>query len=552
VLYLAEVHKKTSFMAGVKAELRLLARQQAEQSWSPVPGEEMVPFESATDFNHGHLVLVDLTANRQVQQVQDAAKQLVAILQNFTRMREKFLSQEEEIEGWKQSLVYQSQELTGRELEMQARQEELELLQSQTQEIADLKMLVDRESAELTSLKDKIAADQARLEKLRTEAAGGLNSEQLQQAHDLLNGLSAGVHNPQSLEDLQACSAQIQQQQEWLNQRWADLEQLRTQVQQQEHAWEQQTKDIALAWQSWHEAQAVLEESQAALKNQEHNLVGMQANAAALEQRLQNSQGLAQQLVKVLEGNASGQQSLADLQPLLEMPIEDLMTATTHLEQEVAKMTSFVNDQEEELTALRQDVEQLQHKIEQVSEFERLNLLSDLEAEQHSCRLADETLQGQRQRLRERQDALERHQTIFKRRQDPLYQVQMNLQPLLKETQTQTQQLQEEQDQLRTKITDLQAVIAQLRADVEQQQATQESQRHSLVEQESTTRQTRLGIMETWGQINTLEATLQPCQDSLNAIQHGLVDTGNQNLQNGQSQQLLSELKSLILGSAGA
>jgi chromosome segregation ATPase len=548
VLYLAEVHKKTSFMAGVKTELRLLARQQAEQSWTPVPGEEMVPFDATSDYNHGHLVLVDLSANRQVQQVNDAAKQLVAILQNFTRMREKFLAQEEEIEGWKQSLVYQSQELTSRELEMQARQEELELLQSQMQDIADMKVKVEQDGHELTAAREQLAQEQARLEALKSEASGGLNAEQLQHAHHLLDGLSQGVGS--SPEMLESCLQQLQQQQDGLNQRWGELEQLRAQVYQQEQAWEQQTKDIAFSWQSWHEAQAALEESQATLKLQERNLAAFQASSAAVTRQLEQGQKVQEQLAHALQGSASGQ-SMAEIQPLLEMPLEELVSLTGQYEQEVKKMTSFVNDQEEELTALQEEVEKLQIKINQVSEFERLNLLSDLEADQHSCQLLDETLQGQRLRLRERQDILERHQAILQRRQDPLFQTQMNLQPLLQETQAEVQKLQEEQAQLQTKITEVESAVAELQADIHQQQASQETQRHTLVEQEANTRQSRLGIMELWGQINTLEITLQPFQDSLNSLRSNLTHAGEQPPQNGNSQQLLSELKSLILGGTG-
>jgi chromosome segregation ATPase len=239
---------------------------------------------------------------------------------------------------------------------------------------------------------------------------------------------------------------------------------------------------------------------------------------------------------------------MAEIQPLLEMPLEELVSLTGQYEQEVKKMTSFVNDQEEELTALQEEVEKLQIKINQVSEFERLNLLSDLEADQHSCQLLDETLQGQRLRLRERQDILERHQAILQRRQDPLFQTQMNLQPLLQETQAEVQKLQEEQAQLQTKITELESAIGELQADIHQRQTSQEAQRHNLVEQEANTRQSRLGIMELWGQINTLEITLQPFQDSLNSLRSNLTNAGEQQPQNGNSQQLLSELKSLILG----
>jgi len=147
VLYLAEVQKKTGFI-GVKAELKLLACQRADQSWNPVPKEEMISTstEDANKLNDGALVLADLNPNRQVQRIQEAARPLVGILQNFSRQLEKSKSQEEEIEQWKQSLTFQSQELNRRQMEMEAQleqmqqmQEDFERLEEQRQELYTLR-----------------------------------------------------------------------------------------------------------------------------------------------------------------------------------------------------------------------------------------------------------------------------------------------------------------------------------------------------------------------------------------------------------------------------
>ncbi|NEP50267.1 MAG: hypothetical protein F6K65_16200, partial [Moorea sp. SIO3C2] len=99
-------------MGRAQAELKLLAFQRTDQSWNKVSGEEVLPTEQANNFGDGALVIVNLSGNRQIQgTIEAAGGRLVNLLQNFSRLLEKSKNQEEEIEQWKQSLTYQSQEL---------------------------------------------------------------------------------------------------------------------------------------------------------------------------------------------------------------------------------------------------------------------------------------------------------------------------------------------------------------------------------------------------------------------------------------------------------
>ncbi|MEO1299853.1 MAG: pilus motility taxis protein HmpF, partial [Cyanobacteria bacterium J06636_16] len=141
MLYLAEIQKKTGFMGGGKSELKLLACQRGE-TWAAVPGDEIVPAPEDANYNAGTLVMVELSNNRQIQRHYDAGRPLVGILQNFSNQSKKAKAQEEEIEQWKQSLTFQSQELNRREMELETRQEQveqaeadLEQLEAQRQEI---------------------------------------------------------------------------------------------------------------------------------------------------------------------------------------------------------------------------------------------------------------------------------------------------------------------------------------------------------------------------------------------------------------------------------
>ena len=162
MLYLAEVQKQSNKfgLGGGRTELKLLACQRGENNWSAVSGDEVVLAEDATNFKDGTLVLVDLNTGKQVQRIQEAARQLVGILQDFSRLQEKFKTQQEEIEQWKESLTYQSQELNRREMEMEARREQMEQLEGELERLEQQRQEIDRSKDESKRLRSEI--DQAR------------------------------------------------------------------------------------------------------------------------------------------------------------------------------------------------------------------------------------------------------------------------------------------------------------------------------------------------------------------------------------------------------
>lgn len=129
MLYLAQVQKK-----GIlgKAGLQLLARQKSEHAWVLLPEEDMVLSSEANNFNEGMLVLADLTTARQVIEIQDAKDWVLEIIQKFllNGITPAFLQQEtERAEQWRQSLTLQSQELDRRALELEARREQIQVLE---------------------------------------------------------------------------------------------------------------------------------------------------------------------------------------------------------------------------------------------------------------------------------------------------------------------------------------------------------------------------------------------------------------------------------------
>jgi len=132
MLYLAQVQKK-GFLG--KGELRLLASQKTEHSWTMITKEDVVPFSDTDTFNEGMLVLADLSGShegRKVVSVKDAKDWVLDIMQKFLKdgITPAFLQQEtERAEQWRQSLTLQSQELNRRSLELEARREQIQMLE---------------------------------------------------------------------------------------------------------------------------------------------------------------------------------------------------------------------------------------------------------------------------------------------------------------------------------------------------------------------------------------------------------------------------------------
>ncbi|MEB3292281.1 MAG: hypothetical protein VKJ24_03900 [Synechococcales bacterium] len=129
MLYLAQVHQGTS---PTEAGFRLLALQEAEDTWVVFPQEEFVPCDRAVTLCSELLVLVDITSDQIVSQIQDAKPWILKILQQYLSLgiTPEALHQEvERAEQWRQSLTLQSQELDRRALELEARREQIQSLE---------------------------------------------------------------------------------------------------------------------------------------------------------------------------------------------------------------------------------------------------------------------------------------------------------------------------------------------------------------------------------------------------------------------------------------
>lgn len=549
MLYLAEVHKKTGFM-GAKTELKLLAQKQSEHNWSPISGEELLQADAANDYNAGVLVLVEMDGNQQLKSIQDATRQLVGILKSFSRMREKFKTQEEEIEGWKQSLIYQSQELTRREVDMEARAEEIQEWEAESQKIEQQRQEFEATRAQILQLKEQMEQDRqqleegwGRLQNAQNEAQAGLSDEQVRQIEQLLDQLdqaiAGGAANPDRL------LANISQQYHQLNEAWRTLDQDRAHAQQQQAILDQQQSELQAAWQEWQHTQDSLAQTQLELKVQEQSFTLKSEQKNWLSEQLQAQTTLYQNLSQ-MQGGAGDQ---ADVHKLRDMPIEELEGTVDKLNKELVKLSSFVNDQEEELKYQQQAIEELEAKIQNASEYDQLSLTGELEDERQHFRLLDETLEGQRKTLQEREAILYFHQDVLYQRkrsqQNKFHQTAtLDLAPVLELAKVEQAKHQQALDKLNHELSDLEASLQLTRNTVESTSIDQENKRNTLQQQEQDLENQKTTLAELWGKIKTSENLLQPTQDVLDALKGQM---GAEGEQDGPAVSTLNELKQVFM-----
>ncbi|NJR37887.1 MAG: hypothetical protein HC781_02390 [Leptolyngbyaceae cyanobacterium CSU_1_4] len=533
MLYLAEVLRKNrSVLGNGKAEFKLLASQKSDHQWIAVPNEEVVSAPDDVTYAAGVLVMIELTSSKQIQRHNEAGRQLVSILQNFSRLQDKAKTQEEEIEQWKQSLTYQSQELNRREMEMETRQEELQqmeeefaLLEQKGQEIAaaqaeiaQLRGEFERKSQELEGAWAQLQGETNRLEERQSELqqSPGLDEEQTHYLQDLLCRLSGAVIPVESIQQqLNLTFEVIAQQQTVLDSRWQNLEQHRSSAQQLQLEGEQQLQAVQEAWQAWHHAQAAVEAIRIELQTKQESLTWKQESAQILALKLAQYETLHQQIAQLMGVSEPGNEALRD------MPLEELQNVVKDLEKDLEKMSKFVHSQEEELALQQKTIDDLKTQSQQASEYDRLRLESERMEEQDCYQMLNQTLVGQRRNLLERQGVLKQHQVVLAKRQGlPLEKepVSIDLTPLLAQVgEFKEQQIQERQA-LEAQIQQLQETVQQLEASAHEKVIDLDAKRHDIAEMEQRCRTQLTAVAELWGKVNTYQEMLQPMQEGIHEM----------------------------------
>ncbi|MGB3264631.1 MAG: hypothetical protein WBA89_11780 [Microcoleus sp.] len=137
MLYLAGVHKQE---VSENICLQLLACQNSDDTWAIVLEENLLvlpPNNSQNVLNEGMLVLADIGENNLVLQIQTATNWVLELVEKYltTGITPDFLQQEsQKAEEWRKSLTLQSQKLSRRSIEVEARREQIQNLEAQLQQ----------------------------------------------------------------------------------------------------------------------------------------------------------------------------------------------------------------------------------------------------------------------------------------------------------------------------------------------------------------------------------------------------------------------------------
>ena len=569
MLYLAEVQKQSNKfgLGGGRTELKLLACQRGENNWSAVSGDEVVLAEDATNFKDGTLVLVDLNTGKQVQRIQEAARQLVGILQDFSRLQEKFKTQQEEIEQWKESLTYQSQELNRREMEMEARREQMEQLEGELERLEQQRQEIDRSKDESKRLRSEI--DQARQDIETTRAAlqqqrqqleeqqaslkssPSLNTEQSALLGNLLNQLS----NPISISPLQTQLDRSREQVaialNGLEQHRQRLRSQRLEAEQLQQTVDSTTTDIEQQWQQWQQAQDTLTQNRAELVGEQQLLQTKQDYAQTLKTLIQNRQTLLEQLQNLASRQSESDPVTVsvkvDVQALEAMSLEQLKTEVKQLEKEWDRWFRMVGEQEEELKYKLEDIKEIQEKLKTISDSERENLQTELTDEQDAYQMLNETLVGQRRTLKEREEHKTQYQAVLLRRQGlpPVTSGgAADFKLVIATLETQQQEQKQQLQILETEIQQISSGFEQRQTDLNTRTNTTEQTRQQLETTEQSWIEQQRMVAELWGRISLYQEMLQPVQDSWNQVRQQLEQTTtelNQLLEISQNQTQTTE-----------
>ena len=465
MLYLAEVKKQVKgFLPPTcRTELRLLAWEHNDKTWSAVQGEEIISSNEVPQVGEGVLLLVKLSQSREIEEIPNlAAHELVRQLQRMSRLSHKLKDQSQEIEHWKQSLTYQSEELSRRSLEIE---------------------------------------EQMRLAHLNS-AGGG--SDLLAVPLDRLWQI---LQSQQAL--LKSCSQELEQQQAMVGYWQQDLQ--------------HQEEMLALNRQEFQASRASLEQSKIQFQSQHFTLLAKQELYKRLERHLQELVEL--QLTAERLGIEGTEESLAmniDLEAIENMPLGDLKALASQLEGDLAKLVNFVNDQEEELSLQTETVRELEGQLARTGEKEQSSLEATLVEEREKKQMLDRTLSGQRRNLRERQQILQEHLRILRRREgansieEP---GRSDTVPLLRQLEDCGSTISEELQQLQREIEHLQESLQQINGVIQQQEAEQERQAETLQIQENNWQQARANLAQTQARLELYAQSLQPLQQKWQEIE---------------------------------
>jgi hypothetical protein len=523
VLYLAEVKKQTrGFIGGYKTELKLLACQHNDQTWSAIPGEDILTYDETNSLGEGALLLVNLSNNRQLQGNPElAGAEMVRQLQKISRLMERSKKDQEKIEQWKQSLTYQTEILNRQKMEMETRIEQIEQIEAEFE-------YLERKRQELETLKQQLNEQQRHLEEgqINCNSYPNLSPEKQQFIRSLAERLANNHDRGNSPSQiLHSTLESVQEQQTILNSCWQSLEEQKKAVENRQVANDEMLDYLEQRARELQTSRSALETAKIQLQIQETVLSQKQELFERLNLTLQTTDSTRQMLLRLLQGEELDFDGKIDLEALEKMPLEELESLVKNLQTDLKRWEIFVNDQEEELTLQCQTVEELEARMATIDESERANLEEELAEEQEKKGMLAATLVGQRRNLQERQAIRSQHLKILQRRQgilSPEDAQKCSFEPLLILLEDSYQNNLQESQRLAAEIKRLQEDLPKNRDTIDEQWSDLEQKTREFEEQERQWRDANLALLRLKTQVQQYETFLQPVQDQLDQIRQKL------------------------------
>jgi chromosome segregation ATPase len=580
VLYLAEVQKQKGGLlgGGSKAELKLLACQRNDQSWSSV-SDEVITAEEANKLNDGVIVMVEMSPQRQVQRIQEASRPLVNILQNYSRQVEKFKAKEEEIDQWKESLTFQAQELSRRELEMEDRMAQLQQLEEECQNLDKEKQEVDSARTEFERLKEELErnrqelegawqhlrGEQRRLEEHQTERQQShqqgavLDEERSRAINELLERICANIPATETVvENLNFTFEVVESQQELLNSHWQKFEQQKTQVEELQVEIDNLLQDLVLTQEEWEQVLAGLDQQTAQLKDTTSALNTKQEYARMLREQLRYQEDLYQQIYNLVATSADAiTNEQVDIEALESMSLEELEKKVIELQDKLSIDSTFVNDQEQELIYKQEAIEELEEKITQAASSDKAPIEEELADEKDLHQMLNQTLVGQRRNLQQRQEELNQYQAVLLRRQGKtlFFTEEQNnsidLKPILEQIESQCHQQSQELQNIEREIEEIESSIESSEGTIDNQTHDVEEKRQELQLKEENLRERKAALAQSRNLLDFYTEALAPIQDTVNRLREKLQSVSQtlaQVQQTGDSQhQAIDQMRQTLM-----
>ena len=491
MLYLAAIDKG-SFR---KPYIQLLAKQVSDRSWVAV-SEETIPIEDSSKYSSGMLVLAEVNSNRQVQKLREAKREIVGTLQAFSRILEKNQGQEEEIEQWKQSLTFQSQELNRREVELETREDELQQIEEQYKQYeTDLENLKSQRT-EIETLENNLSEQQkaigeqrrqlneqqqqldARLEELKQSqqaTSPGLDATEVEK----LLGLSQALTHALQIDD-----ASLNQALQELKQKFGEqiqalettAENLKPQQQQLESE-KQQLEANLVNWleqhQEWTNLQQSILEAQAEISSLNCAIALGEERLSKLSQHLQRQDGVLQSSNQLLatRSDVIVAEGHGELASVAQLNPEELEAKVAKLKRDYEQHAKLVEQQVSELGQNHQKLEELQKKLESADAGDRFDIEMDIDYAKSACSTLEDSLAPQQRTLEKMQTQLTEQEGLLKRlrgeEEDTPAVPKVDIGPLLDQLESHRQWIEAEQQALEGDLENKRAALQQQQTKVE-------------------------------------------------------------------------------------